>query len=204
MKFFDNGKPKWYFVLIMVFFLLGVDQVTKHWASQIVSQEISFEFGCFGVKYITHQKFYIFNIIAFDDPGRIISSIAISFVLLCIFLVYRFLMLHFPSRRLFTCAFIFCFGGLFSNLADNILLGYARDFIVFLKLGTTNFADIFYWVGLALFLFCLFNDSKIRKKLNRLSIADLKIFFKFSLNELKNFITLPKKLFLIITKRNQR
>ncbi len=203
MKFFDNGKPKWYFVLLMIIFLLGIDQITKYVASQVIKEEVLFGSSGFGLKYITHQKFYFFKLIVFDDPGKIISSIVISFVLLCIFLVYRFLVLHFPSRRLFTWAFILCSGGLFSNLADTILLGYARDFIVFWKLGTTNFADIFYWIGLALFLFCLFNDSKIRKRLNRLSIADLKIFFKFSLNELKNFITLPKKLFVKITRRNQ-
>lgn len=185
MKFFDDGKPRWYFVLIMVFFLLGIDQVTKHLASKILIQQISYKFGGFGVKYITHQKFYFFKLIVFDDPGKIISSIVVSVILLCIFLVYRFLVLHFPARRMFTWAFIFCFGGLFSNLIDNIHLGYARDFIVFWKLGITNFADIFYWVGLGLFLLCLTITPQIRRKLNRSSIADLKIFFQFSVDELK-------------------
>ena len=188
----------------MKIFLIVIDQVTKYCAYNIVIQEISFKFWCFGLKYITHQKFYFFNVVAFDDPGKIISSIIASVVLLCIFLVYRFLVSHFPSRRLFTLAFIFCSGGLFSNLTDTIFLGHARDFIVFWKLGITNFADIFYWVGLALFLFGLFSDSKIRKRLNRFSMADAKIFFKFVLDEFKKLITLPKKLFSIIAKRNQR
>lgn len=201
MKFLDDGKPRWYFILLMTILLFGIDQVSKHFASKILIQGISYKFGGFGVKYITHQKFYFFKLIVFDDPGKIISSIVQSFLLLCIFLVYRFLVLHFPARRMFTWAFIFCFGGLFSNLVDNIHLGYARDFIVFWKLGTTNFADIFYWVGLALFLLCLMSSPQIRKKLNRLSGSDVKIFLKFCKDELRNLITLPKKLFPIITKR---
>ncbi|TES90971.1 MAG: hypothetical protein E3J87_08850 [Candidatus Cloacimonadota bacterium] len=202
MKFFDDGKPRWYFILLMIILLFGVDQVSKHFASKILTQGISYKFGGFGVKYITHQKFYFFKLIVFDDPGKIISSIVVSVVLLCILLVYRFLMLHFPQRRMFTWAFIFCFGGLFSNLVDNIHLGYARDFIVFWKLGITNFADIFYWVGLALFLLCLMSNPQTRKKLNRLSGSDVKIFLKFSLDELKNLISFLKKLFAKITKRN--
>jgi hypothetical protein len=97
-----------------------------------------------------------------------------------------------------------CFGGLFSNLTDCKFLGYARDFIFFWKFGATNFADIFYFVGLALFLVCFFSTAQIRKRLNRFSMEDVKIFFKFALDEFKKLITFPKKLFSIIAKRNQR
>lgn len=201
MKLLDDVKTRRFFIPIIILFLVGVDQIAKHIVSQTVKQEISLGFGGFGIKYITHQVFGINSYhIGVNDPGMVMNSIMLSVVLLCIYVTYRFLRLHFPQRKLFHWAFIFSFGGLFSNFIDGIILGHARDFIVFWKLGITNFADIFYYFGLALFILGFIIIPKIRKKLNPLSkqplsqeLADIKTFFQFSIDELKKLITLPIK-----------
>ncbi len=193
MKLFDEARPRWYFISIIMLSLLVVDHVAKHIVSQTVKQEISLGFGGFGIKYITHQRFSIpFFHIKVDDPGMVIHCIIQSVILLCIYVTYQFLRLHFPQRKLFIWAFIFSFGGLFSNFVDGIILGHARDFIVFWKLGITNFADIFYYFGLALFILGFIIIPEIRKKLSPLSrgplsqgLADIITFFRFSVNELK-------------------
>ncbi|MBA7671186.1 Lipoprotein signal peptidase [subsurface metagenome] len=200
MKYQYYVKPRWYFILLMIIFLLGIDQITKYVASQLIKEEVLFGPSGFGLKYITNEKLLVFHLIKVSNPGVVINSVVILIIILCIFLVYRFLKLHFPHHRMFTWAFIFCFGGLFSNLADNILLGHVRDFIVFWKLGICNFADIFYYVGLGLFLLSLTITPQIRRKLNRSSIADLKIFFQFSVDELKKPIALLIRILTKMTK----
>ena len=173
MKYQYYVKPRWYFILLMIIFLLGIDQITKYVASQVIKEKVLFGSSGFGLKYITNEKLLVFHLIKVSNPGRVINSVVILILLLCIFLVYRFLKLHFPQQRMFTWAFIFCFGGALGNFIDNILLGYARDFIVFWKLGICNFADIFYYVGLGLFLLCLTITPQIRRKLNRASGKDM-------------------------------
>jgi len=191
MKFFNGRKPRWYFIPLMIIFLLGIDQITKYAASLIFNQEIFLGFRSFGFKYVTYTTFHIYGIIKIKDPLMLIHIIVKVVGILFFYLFYRFLILYSTSRKLLYWAFIFSFAGLLSNLVDNILLGYARDFLVFWKEGIFNFADIFYYVGLALFLFCLFADEKIRRKLNQTSGKDIKAFSRFLKNETRRLITTP-------------
>lgn len=198
MKYQDYVKPRWYFIPSTIILLLSIDQTTKIIASKIFKQEISLGFGSFGFKYVTYTMFHIYGIIKIKDPHMLIHIFLIVAVLLFLYLFYRFLILYSTSRKLIYWAFIFSFAGLLSNLVDNILLGYARDFLVFWKEGIFNFADIFYYVGLALFLFCLFADEKIRRKMNRTSGEDIKAFSRFLKSEIKRLIITPFKVFVKI------
>jgi lipoprotein signal peptidase len=191
MKCFDNGKPKWYLILLGIFLSLSIDQISKYIASQVIKEEVLFGSSGFGLKYQTNEKLLAFHLIKVSNPGVLINSFVNLVILLCVYLIYRFLMLHFAQRKLFTWAFIFCFGGLIGNFVDFIFLGYARDFIVFWKLGICNFGDIFYYVGLALFFVSIIGNSKTRKKLNRATGKDIKTFLRFCKSEIKRLIITP-------------
>lgn len=198
MKLFKGGKHRGYFILVFTCLLLSIDQISKYVASLIFKQKIFLGFRSFGFKYVTYTTFHIYGIIKIKDPHMLIHIIVIVVGILFFYLFYRFLILYSTSRKLIYWAFIFSFAGLLSNLVDNILLGYARDFLVFWKEGIFNFADIFYYVGLALFLFCLFADEKIRRKMNRTSGEDIKAFSRFLKSEIKRLIITPFKVFVKI------
>jgi len=147
------------FSLIIVFLVVGSDQITKHLISQIISPRESIiivkNFFYLTLVHNTGVAFGMFKnqTIVFI----VISIIAIVLILYNMFYQKKYRKLH----KLDLVAFSLILGGALGNLIDRLRFGYVIDFLDFRIWPVFNIADSAITIGIILLIItCIPSFSK--------------------------------------------
>lgn len=140
-------NKKTYIIAVLV---LIIDQVSKSVIEAFVNLNESIQ--------VIKDFFYITVVHNTGGAWSIFSNHSYLFIIasvVAIVLLIKF-MFGFKNNLRNNIAFAFLFGGIFSNLADRIFLGYVRDFLDFKLFGYNypifNIADITIVVGVILLI----------------------------------------------------
>ena len=140
-------NKKTYIIAVLV---LIIDQVSKSVIEAFVNLNESIQ--------VIKDFFYITVVHNTGGAWSIFSNHSYLFIIasvVAIVLLIKF-MFGFKNNLRNNLAFAFLFGGIFSNLADRIFLGYVRDFLDFKLFGYNypifNIADITIVVGVILLI----------------------------------------------------
>ena len=140
-------NKKTYIIAVLI---LIIDQVSKTLIETFVKLNDSVQ--------VIKDFFYITVVHNTGGAWSIISNHSYLFIIasvIAIILLIKF-MFGFKNNLRNNIAFAFLFGGIFSNLADRIFLGYVRDFLDFKLFGYNypifNIADITIVVGVILLI----------------------------------------------------
>jgi signal peptidase II len=153
-----NLNKKTYIIAV---FILIVDQLSKSLIEVYFKLHESFcvikDFFCVTVAHNTGGAWSIFNNY---------SYIFIIFSILALGILIRF-MFSFKNNLRNNIAFACTCGGILSNLADRLFLGYVRDFLDFKILGYDypifNIADIAIVLGVFLLIIAIFKGEDKRE-----------------------------------------
>jgi len=175
----------------LIVLLFTLDQITKYLIANSVNiGEVVFSKWGFGLTYVINRgfTFHLFEQYEATIPISIILKI------LCFFgitLAYRFYKTKYRSNRLIAFSFIFIIATFLGNVWDQIILGYARDFIIWPGPGTPNLADIYSKIALILLFIELFKNPEtdlnfsFDKNTLKKEYGVLKEFVKFARDEIK-------------------
>ena len=140
-------NKKTYIIAVLI---LIIDQVSKTLIETFVKLNDSVQ--------VIKDFFYITVVHNTGGAWSIFSNHSYLFIIasvIAIILLIKF-MFGFKNNLRNNIAFAFLFGGIFSNLADRIFLGYVRDFLDFKLCGYNypifNIADITIVVGVILLI----------------------------------------------------
>lgn len=140
-------NKKTYIIAVLV---LIIDQISKTLIETFVKLNDSVQ--------VIKDFFYITVVHNTGGAWSIFSNHSYLFIIasvIAIILLIKF-MFGFKNNLRNNIAFAFLFGGIFSNLADRIFLGYVRDFLDFKLFGYNypifNIADITIVVGVILLI----------------------------------------------------
>ncbi len=140
-------NKKTYIIAVLI---LIIDQVSKTLIETFVKLNDSVQ--------VIKDFFYITVVHNTGGAWSIFSNHSYLFIIasvIAIILLIKF-MFGFKNNLRNNIAFAFLFGGIFSNLADRIFLGYVRDFLDFKLFGYNypifNIADITIVVGVILLI----------------------------------------------------
>ena len=135
---------------IIAVFVLIIDQISKTLIETFFKLNDSVQ--------VIKDFFYITVVHNTGGAWSIFSNHSYLFIIasvIAIILLIKF-MFGFKNNLRNNIAFAFLFGGIFSNLADRIFLGYVRDFLDFKLFGYNypifNIADITIVVGVILLI----------------------------------------------------
>ncbi len=145
----------------LVFLLLiAVDQVSKTIVSTLmrINESIEFFNGYCGIRYVTNRGLAR-GILSELHP---LGPILIFLFLIFIFFTYRSYQKTASPMRLSIFAYILIMSGGIGNLIDQVVLGYARDFIIFFKLSVANIADFYWYTGIFIVYLILIKDKNLR------------------------------------------
>jgi len=133
--------------LIILFFVLIVDQITKY-AARLFNPD--FELGFLSLVFVqnTGSAFGMFA-----GQNSILALIAIIFV--CVFLFFYKTII--AEREYF--AYFLIVAGAISNLIDRVFLGYVTDMISVGSFPVFNIADSSITIGAALLVYLLVKDE---------------------------------------------
>ena len=144
------------FNLAAVAALVGIDQLIKLWAVQVLQPVGAMPF----IPHVVELRFVLNQGMAFSllSGKQLFLIIATSAALLAV--AYG---LFFRSRgkRLQQAALVLVLGGGIGNLIDRVLNGEVVDYInlLFMRFAVSNFADICVCVGVALWVLVIFLDE---------------------------------------------
>ena len=182
----------------LIALLFAFDQITKYLVANSVNiGEVVFSKWGFGLTYVINRGF-TFHL--FEQYEATIP-ISIILMILCFFgiiLAYRFYKTKYRANRLIAFSFIFIIAAFLGNVWDQIILGYARDFIIWPGPGTPNLADVYINIAVILYFIELAKNPEtdlnfsFDKKTLKKEYGVLKEFVKFSRDEIKLFF---KKIF---------
>ncbi len=138
---------------LQLIFLIFVDQFTKYWAltNLSVPQKIT---SFFQLKFVENSG------IAFSIPiPRIFLLVLITAITAC-------LLFHLITKKFTNLAqisLVLITAGAIGNLIDRLLNGKVIDFLSFWQFPIFNFADVFIFCGVAIYLFLeIFSVPKTR------------------------------------------
>jgi signal peptidase II len=115
-------------LLLFLFVLICIDRLTK-----IFVKEKQINFGGF---------------FGFPLAFYLLFLISLAFIILLIFLYF------YEKNFSIRLGLIFLLSGAISNFIDRLMYGGVIDWINFIFF-TFNIADIYFWIGLFIFIFCL-------------------------------------------------
>ncbi len=147
---------------IIAVIILIIDQISKSLIEIFIDLEESITvIPNFFYLTVAHNTGGAWSIFSNHSYLLIIASI------IAIILLIKF-MFGFKNNLRNNLAFAFLFGGIFSNLADRLFLGYVRDFLDFKIFGYDypifNIADITIVVGVFLLLIAIIKGEDRRDK----------------------------------------
>ena len=175
----------------LIVLLFTLDQITKYLiANSINICEVVFSKWGFGLTYVINRgfTFHLFEQYEATIPISIILKILFVFG---ITLAYRFYKTKYRSNRLIAFSFIFIIAAFLGNVWDQIILGYARDFIIWPGPGTPNLADVYINIAVILYFIELAKNPEtdlnfsFDKNTLKKEYGVLKEFVKFSRDEIK-------------------
>ena len=147
MKQKKLAQNSYFFQMLLILFLVAVDQITKYLAFLF---EVSTQ-GFFFLQ-ISENKgsaFSIFSSITWYNEIIIILSILI-FILGSYYCIKK----HQIESQLELVAYLLFGAGLIGNLIDRILFDYVRDFIGITYFAIFNIADVYLCISVALLIYC--------------------------------------------------
>jgi len=135
--------------LVISVIVVGLDQLTKHWAIGYLSLGKPHKITSFFNLALAYNQGIAFSI--FDDPTHMIRWLLVT-VIVAISLLLLGVILRMPKARFWnSLAISFVLGGAIGNLWDRIQLGYVVDFLQFHYQKnywpTFNLGDTFIVVG---------------------------------------------------------
>ena len=151
-------------VLLLISALVGVDQLIKLWAVNVLQPVGSMPL----IPYVAELRFVLNPGMAFSLlSGKQVFLVAATSAAL---LVMGYCLLFRCRRdRLQQAAFVLIIGGGVGNLIDRVLNGVVVDYInlLFMNFAVFNFADICVCVGVALWILAIFMDESAGRKNDR-------------------------------------
>ena len=149
------------FNLAAVAALIGIDQLIKLWAVQVLQPVGAMPF----IPHVVELRFVLNPGMAFSllSGKQLFLIIATSAALL---LVAYGLFFRSRGKRLQQAALVLVLGGGIGNLIDRVLNGYVVDFFAttFMNFAVFNVADCFVCVGAALFVIAVLRQELNAKK----------------------------------------
>ena len=144
------------FNLAAVAALVGIDQLIKLWASNVLQPVGAMPL----IPHVVELRFVLNQGMAFSllSGRQLFLIVATSAALI---LVAYWLLFRSRNDRLQQAALILVLGGGIGNLIDRVLNGEVVDYInlLFMRFAVFNFADICVCVGVALWVLVIFLDE---------------------------------------------
>ncbi len=144
--------------ILVVFVVLGLDQLTKAWIrSHLAPGQSLFSIGIFRIDYV-HNTGAAFGL--FPGHSALLTGVSIiGAAAFCIFIICapRYPILR---RRLSLFAMSLLLAGTLGNLIDRLFIGFVTDFIDFTYWPAFNLADSGITVGVVLFAVVFLTQPK--------------------------------------------
>ena len=155
------NKKKWAFVYLTVLVVFALDQLSKNWAVQNISQLEMHGFWGF----VLHR-----------NPGAILGTFAglppllrvVSLSTAGAFLIFLFGILQYLLPRplmILRTGMSILLGGILGNVWDRMTQGAVVDFILLRAFGKTspafNVSDALQWVGYGMIVYCLMTQAHL-------------------------------------------
>lgn len=151
-------------VLLLISALVGVDQLIKLWAVNVLQPVGSMPL----IPYVAELRFVLNPGMAFSLlSGKQVFLVAATSAALLV--MGYWLLFRCRGDRLQQAAFVLIIGGGVGNLIDRVLNGVVVDYInlLFMNFAVFNFADICVCVGVALWILAIFMDESAGRKNDR-------------------------------------
>lgn len=151
-------------VLLLISALVGVDQLIKLWAVNVLQPVGSMPL----IPYVAELRFVLNPGMAFSLlSGKQVFLVAATSAALLV--MGYCLLFRCRGDRLQQAAFVLIIGGGVGNLIDRVLNGVVVDYInlLFMNFAVFNFADICVCVGVALWILAIFMDESAGRKNDR-------------------------------------
>lgn len=152
-------RKDWFIVVSVLLTSIFVDQISKRWASGLLTEQT---FGLF--KFVlVHNQGAMLGLFS-DLPAvlRIVTLSTSGIFILCIYTLVQYII---PRKLLsLRISLSILVGGILGNVLDRIFYGYVIDFMAIqVKQWHSpiwNLADIIQWIGYALMIYSLFKYSE--------------------------------------------
>ena len=155
-------KKSWVVILIPLFLIWAIDQVTKMWALEFTrSGPIWFEY--LGV--IMHQNHGAL-LGMFSDLPPLLRVVSLATSGTCLIFVYAIMQFFLPENVMkLRVGLSILLGGILGNVTDRIIYGSVIDFIVLRYKNNFspafNMADVLQWVGYGLIIYMILFKSHL-------------------------------------------
>lgn len=152
-------KREWLLVVVLVFAVWLIDQMTKQWALNSVGP-LTF-YGPLGLVLVRNPGAILGAFSHLPPLLRIVSLSTGGAFLIFIYASIQYLL---PKRSLtLRTGMSILLGGILGNVTDRILDGSVVDFLVFRAFGKTspafNMADAFQWIGYGMVVYSLLKEG---------------------------------------------
>lgn len=152
-------RKDWYLVVSVLFVTILMDQISKQWASGLITEKT---YGIFKLILI-HNHGAMLGLFS-DLPAvlRIVTLSTSGIFILCLYSLVQYLI---PQKLLsLRISLSILAGGIIGNVLDRIFYGYVIDFMAIKFKGwhspIWNVADVIQWIGYILMVYFLIKHSK--------------------------------------------
>jgi signal peptidase II len=152
------NRKEWQITLLPLLLVILIDQLTKHWAINLVE---TFHLIIFQVKLNLNQGF-AFGL--FSELPKLLRTVALSTGGVFLLVLYFLIQYLFSSSSLILRGGMSIFiGGVLGNVIDRINWGFVVDFLIIgtesIHSAVFNFADLFQLIGFILIIYSFIKDG---------------------------------------------
>ena len=172
-------------VLVIIFLLITIEQVIKIVINNnFLNRKVPILPPFLYFQPMFNRDYSWFNSMFQLNVGKWIHVALVAFMIISIYLFYKYLNKQLMTNKMINCMFVFIFSGAMCSLIDKVLWNGSLDYIFVNGFFTFDLKDVYIDIFIGLLIVSLIFENKVVKQVNDNNI--LKDFIKYILPKHKS------------------